>query len=62
MKYRIEVGSFCTRMVTRHIMVYAKDETEASQKAINKFIEEEFKLSTASDAGSPQVDFIEVVE
>jgi len=62
MKYRVEVGSFCTRMVTRTIMVNANNKEEASTKAIEKFIDKELKLPTYCDFGSPQVDFIDVIE
>jgi len=58
MKYRVEVGSFCTRYVGRNIIVNAKNEDEAAKKALNKFLEKEIKLSTCSDPGLPQVDSI----
>ncbi len=61
MKYRAEVGSFCTRFIKRTITVSAKNEEEARQKAIDKFWEIEYKLPNASDAGSPQVDEIEQI-
>jgi len=61
-KYNVEVGSFCTRMVTRHITVSASSEDEAMQKAIDKFIDKEYELGCSSDAGSPQVNSIEEVE
>ena len=60
-KYRVEVGSFVTRMVTRHITVNAKNEEEAEQKALDKYYELEMALANSSDAGSPQVDFIEEI-
>lgn len=60
MKYRVEVGSFCTRMTVRKITVNAKDETEAGQKAIDKFIALEQKVSGSVDFGEPQVDFVEL--
>ncbi len=59
MKYRCEVGSFCTRMVTRHITVYAQNNDEAAEKAKDKFVEIEMRLPSSSDAGTPQVDSIE---
>ena len=62
MKYRVEVGSFCTRMVTRTITVSANNEEEASTKAIDKFIDKECKLPSYCDFGSPQVDFVEVIK
>lgn len=61
MKYRAEVGSFCTRYIERKITVYAKDEEEARQKAIDKFWGLEYKLPNSNDAGSPQVDEIKQI-
>ena len=34
MKYKVEVGSHVTRYVQRTITVYAKDDDEAREKAI----------------------------
>lgn len=62
MKYCVDVGSFCTRMVTRKIIVNAISEEEAKQKAIEKFISIEMKLPSSNDPGDPQVDFIEVIK
>ena len=62
MKYRVEVGSFCTRFVQRTITVHAGDEAEAADKAIRKFEELEYKLKNADDAGSPQADWVEQIE
>ena len=58
-KYRVEVGYFVTRMVTRHITVNAKNEEDAKEKAIGKYCSLEMALANSSDAGNPQVDFIE---
>ena len=58
-KYKVEVGSFVTRMVTRHITVSAKSEEEAEQKAIDKFCELEMNMLSSVDVGSPQIDSID---
>lgn len=39
MKFVVDVGGFVTVYRNRKITVYANDETEAEQKAIDKFIE-----------------------
>ncbi len=57
-KYRVEVGSFVTRLVTRIITVAAGSEDEARQKALEKYEQVEMKLPNSVDAGSPQVDNI----
>ena len=59
MKYKCDVGSFCTRFVSRQLTIYANTEEEAKEKAIDRFVEVEYKRGDASDAGSPQVDSIE---
>ena len=59
MKYRCEVGSFCTRLQVRHITVSANSPDEAEQKAIYKYWELEQAITGSVDAGSPQVDDIE---
>ena len=61
MKYKVEVGSFCTRLIQRTITVQAKSEADASEKAIEKFIEIEMKLANSNDFGTPRVDFVEEV-
>lgn len=58
-KYRVEVGSFVTRLTTRKITVNAKSEEEAKAKAIDKYFKLEQAVTSSVDAGSPQVDFIE---
>lgn len=62
MKYKCDVGSFCTRFVKRNITVNAKNEDEAAEKAKDKFIKMEFRLRCSSDPGTPQVDCIEEVQ
>lgn len=62
MKYKVELGSFVTKLVTRKIIVHAKSEAEAAGKAINKFIEIEMKDGTVNDAGEPHIDFINKIE
>lgn len=57
-KYKVEVGSFVTRLVTRQFTVNAKNEEEARLKAVDKYINLETKISSSVDFGSPQVDFI----
>ena len=61
MKYRVEIGSFCTRLVTRKITVSAENEAEASEKAIYKFIDMEMKVSSSVDHGCPHVDFVDII-
>lgn len=61
MKYKVEVGSFCTRLIQRSITINANSESEAAEKAINKFIEIEMKLANSNDFGTPRVDFVEEV-
>ena len=56
-KYKIEVGSFSTRFVQRHLMVYAKDEAEARKKAIDLYLEKEIEAGSV-DPGEPRVDEI----
>lgn len=58
MKYKVDVGSFVTRMCTRKITVHAANEEEAKAKAIERYMELEYKLPCASDYGTPQVDGI----
>jgi len=60
MKYKIEIGSHVTRYIQRTITIYAKDEDEAKEKVIDKYIEMENKLNSV-DAGEPQVNFIEEI-
>lgn len=60
MKYCVEVGSFCTRLVKRTITVYANDENEAGIKAIDKFKDKEVELPTSIDHGTPQVDSVRI--
>ncbi|QUH21815.1 hypothetical protein [Alkaliphilus sp. B6464] len=61
MKYKVEVGSFCTRFIKRTITVHADNETEATEKAINKYIDAEMQLMNYSDFGTPQVDSVEEI-
>jgi hypothetical protein len=62
MKYKVEVGSFVTRLVSRKLIIHASNEEEAKQKAIDKYIEEESKVISSNDAGEPRVDFIDVID
>lgn len=57
-KYKVEVGSFCTRLVQRTITVCAKNEEEATIRDIDKYKDLEAGLSTSVDCGEPRVDFI----
>ena len=61
MKYKVEVGSFCTRFVKRNVYVNAKNEEEAAEKAIDRFIDLEMQLDSSNDPGTPQVDSIQEV-
>lgn len=69
MKYKVEVGSLCTRFVPsqdsfrtrytqRKISLEAENEIEAQEKAIDKFVELEMKLSSSVDAGTPRVNSV----
>lgn len=62
MKYRVEVESHVTRFCERIITVYAKDEVEACQKAIDKYMDLEAQVIGSYDAGTPTVDSIEMSE
>lgn len=57
-KYKVEVGSFCTRLVQRKIIVSAKNEEEAVTKAIDKYRDMEAEIASSVDCGEPRVDFI----
>jgi hypothetical protein len=61
MKYKVEVGSFCTRFIKRTITVNAKDEEEASSKAIDEYWKKEQQLPNSVDVGEPHADSIEGV-
>lgn len=58
-KYKVEVGSFCTRLVQRKITVNAKNEDEAAMKAIDKYKDMEADIASSVDFGEPRVDFID---
>ena len=55
-KYHVEVGSFATRLVTRKFTITAQSEEEATEKAIDKYVQKEMRLLTSVDVGTPQVD------
>lgn len=56
MKYKVEVGSFCTRLVQRKLTVNAKSEEEAAEKAIRLFEKMETEISSSIDSGEPRID------
>ena len=58
-EYICEVDSFVTRLVTRHITVYALSEDEASEKAIEKYKNIEASIASSVDTGSPRINLIE---
>lgn len=58
MKYKVEVGSFCTRLVQRKLNINAKSEEEAAEKAIQLFEKIEAEISSSIDSGEPRVDSI----
>lgn len=58
MKYKVEVGSFCTRLVQRKLTVNAKNEEEAAKKAIQLFEKMEAEISSSIDSGEPRADEI----
>lgn len=60
-KYRVEVNSFCTRFIQRHITVNASNEDEAASKAIDKFKDLESKLPSSVDFGEPRAEEIEEI-
>lgn len=62
MKYYVEVGSFCTRLVERKITVNAESEDEAVEKAIEKYMDMEYKIKSSVDYGEPRVDAIYVID
>lgn len=57
-KYKVEVGSFCTRLVQRKITVNAKNEDETVLKAIDKYKDLEADIASSVDCGEPRVDYI----
>jgi len=61
-KYKVEVGSFCTRLITRTITVNAKSEDEARRKAIDEYWKKEQQLANSVDVGEPRVDSINEIE
>lgn len=56
-KYKVEVGAFSTRFIQRRLTVWAKNEEEAREKAINMFWRKELKAGSI-EPGEPQVDEI----
>lgn len=56
MKYKVEVSSFCTRLVQRKLTVNAKNEEEAAEKAILLFEKMEAEIPSSIDSGEPRVD------
>lgn len=60
-KYKVEVGSFCTRLVQRKIIVSAKSEDEATMKAIDKYKDLEADIASSVDCGEPRADYISEV-
>lgn len=61
MKYRVKVGGYVTRFCQRNIIVYAKDEVDAAEKAKDKYIELEMKIPNSFDAGTPIVESMELI-
>lgn len=59
MKYKVEVGSFCTRLVQRKLTVNAKNEEEAKEKAIRLFEKMEAEILSSIDSGEPRIDDVE---
>lgn len=60
-KYKVEVGSFCTRLVQRKITVSAKSEEEAATKAIDRYKMLEADVAASVDCGEPRANFIDLV-
>ena len=58
MKYTVEIGGFVTVLRKRTLTIYANDEAEAEEKAIDKFIEIQQKAGGDLDAGDCTVDSI----
>lgn len=56
-KYKVEVNSFSTRFIQRHLIVYAKDEVEAKEKAVEMYCKKESEAGSV-DPGEPRVDEI----
>lgn len=52
MKYEVEVGGFVTCFRKRKLIVYASDEAEAEEKAIDKFVELQQKAGNDCDDGT----------
>ena len=52
MKFEVEVGGFVTCFRKRKLIVYANDEMEAEEKAINRFIDLQQKAGNDCDDGT----------
>ena len=50
--YEVEVGGFVTCFRKRKLIVYASDEAEAEEKAIDKFVELQQKAGNDCDDGT----------
>ena len=59
MKYKVELGAFVSRLVTRKIIIHADSEEEAIGKAKDKYHEIESNLANGGMVDSVNVDFIE---
>ena len=56
MKYSVEIGGFVTVLRKRKLTVYANDEVEAEEKAIDKFIEIQQAAGGDLDSGDCTID------
>ena len=62
-KYRVQLGSFVTRLRSRNITVHADSEEEAIEKARRRFRCECDDMRTYTDCGNTvNVDAIEKIE
>lgn len=50
-RYKVECGSLVTRLRTRNFVIYASSESEAAEKAKEKFREECRNLKQYTDCG-----------
>ena len=59
MKYRVEVGGFATVYRQRTLVIYADNEAEAEDKAIDKFIE--LQQASGADCDDGTINNIETL-
>lgn len=61
-KYKVEIGAFVEYMRCRNIVVHAKNEKEAEEKAQDIFEREMRKNIACGDIATMSIDSIELLE